>query len=102
MSPAQERKFLRAVLKHLDNSDTSTRIARRNLVLAWFGLVFVCAVAAALGHVLPLLAMQLLFVAIGAVAAVAYFYITAGRGWGVLNPYVHREAVEARLRELGA
>jgi hypothetical protein len=47
------------------------------------------------------MAMGLLFVIIGAAATGAYVYIAAGRSWGVLKPYVHRDAVEARLRELG-
>jgi hypothetical protein len=102
MSPVQERKFLRAVLKRLDSAENSTRTARRKLILAWFGLVFAFTVAAVLGHMLPLPATELLFAAIGAVAAGVYVYIVAGRGWGVLKPYVHREAVESRLRELGA
>ena len=102
MSPAQERKFLHGVLKRLDNAENSTRAARRKLILAWFGLVLVTAIAGVLGHLLPLPATELLFVTIGAAGTGVYFYIVAGRGWGVLKPYVHREAVEARLRELEA
>jgi hypothetical protein len=102
MSPVQERKFLRAVLKRLDNAEHSTRTARRKLVLAWLGLVVTSAVATALGRILPLPATELLFVAIGAIGAGVYVYIVAGRGWGILKPYVRRDEVEARLSELGA
>jgi hypothetical protein len=101
MSPAQERQYLRALLKGLDNAESAARTARRKFILAWFGLAFVCAAANVIEHMLSRLAMELLFVIIGAAAAGAHVYIAAGRSWSVLKPYVHREAVEARLRELG-
>lgn len=102
MLPAQERRFLRAVLKRLDSPESSVRAIRRRLLVAWLALVVIYTAAGALGRILPLPVTQLLFFAVGAATVSGYHYIIAARGWGMIKSYLRREAVEDRLRELAS
>ena len=102
MSPSQEKKFLFSVASRLDRSSRNLAAMRTRLILSWFVLVVVLVLAFSVAPLLPPMAAAIMFIGLGAAGTYVYFRIVAARGWVVLQRFLDRAAIEARLSELGA
>lgn len=102
MPPSREVKFLRSVLSRLDRAPSTATSARWRLFVAWLLLVLLFTVAFAVAPLISQAAFAAVFLVLGVLGTIAYFLIVSAYGWSVLGRYVDRNAIEARLRELGA
>ena len=102
MSRAQEASFLRAVLRRVQHGPGFPFAQVWSSVLVWLALVAVSVVAFAVVQIVPPVGVAALFFVLGGVYVYIAFRFTAARNWPILARYISRQAVEARLSELGS
>ena len=102
ISPAQEKKFLIALLKKLDQPGTGIVGNRFFLPALWVVLVIVFTLMFHLARQESLSTPMLVIVAalIGTFIGWILFYLTALKQWPVFRQHIDRAGVEKRLREL--
>ena len=102
MSRAQEASFLRAVFRKAEHGPGLPFGRLWSSVLVWLALVAVSVVALAVVPIVPPAGVAALFFVLGGVYVYIAFRFTAARNWPILARYINRQAVEARLGELGS
>jgi hypothetical protein len=102
VSPTKERAFLQVVLRRTSDGPKGFFSLQWAGLLVWLGLVFSCVLAFSIDPLLSRGVSGAMFVAIGALIAHLWLRVAAARGWPILGRYLDRNAIEARLRELGA
>lgn len=102
MSPSQERKFLKVVLLRIDNGPAPLFASRWSTLGIWFGLVALSVIAFSIARLVNHYVAAAMFVFLGVGYAHLSFRVAAAKGWPILRRYLDREAIAARLGELGA
>lgn len=102
MSPAQEKSYLRAILRRAQNGPSRLFAGSCGPALLWLSLVATAVVALAVAPLLPIDGVALLFFMLGCTWTYVAFRFSAARCWPVHSRYLDRQAIEARLTELGS
>ena len=102
MSPSQERKFLKFVLVRIDNGPAPFFASRWSGLTVWLGLIALSVVAFSVAPLVNEYIAGLMFVLLGAAYVHLSFKVAAAKGWPIFRRYLDREAIAARLSELGA
>lgn len=100
MTPSEERKYLSAVLKQIDNGAPAWLQRAWVNVLLWFVVAALFLVLFQAGNKISPLVLALSGLMVG--VAVGYFSILqcAARTWPMLRPHVTRESIVERLSAL--
>lgn len=100
MKPVAEKRLLREVLRLIDRPVQPVWSARWFMPLAWVVFVLLAAIFYALGELVAHWLSAIGFLLLGMGYMYAYLKVAAAHAWPVLGPYVQRERIEGRLREL--
>ena len=103
MSPANERKLLEAILRHIDKPPARhtlrmTLIGAVVWMAAGFAVVFLSGGYA--GITWQLVAVSAIAFALGAFTCWDWYRHSTAISWPVFSPYLDRAAIESRLSQL--
>lgn len=101
MSPAQEKNYLSAVLRRAQNGPSRLFAGFWGPAFLWLSLVATSVIALAVAPLLPIDDVALVFFMLGCAWSYVAFRFSAARYWPVHSRYLNRQAIEARLTELG-
>ena len=102
MSPDQERKVLRALLRRMDTSANSFLHGNLFLVVLWFPIAFIFGLGSHLTQARQLHPVFLCLVSaiVGALVFWVFLRRAGERSWPTVKRYLDRQRIDARIREL--
>ena len=101
MSPTYERKFLRSILKRIDQGPSRVFAMKRAQLYVWLALIVATSLAFALSQHQSIYVTAFAFVTIGVAYTNLSFKVAAARAWPTLGRFINRQMIVDRLQELG-
>jgi len=100
MTPSQEKKYLVAVLKAIDNGPSKIWLSFWFDLLSWFAVAFIFFVLFQAGNRIHPLLTALVALFVGVLAGFVSFAQLSAKRWSYFRPHVDRNSVVKRLSEL--